>query len=377
MSEPRPNDLPPGLRPASELVARPLDWLWPLRLALGKMALLDGDPGLGKSLIALDLCARLSRGDPFPDGRAPPGPVPSLILNAEDGTEDTIRPRLRALGADMSKVFVWDRFSDDGEPVLFPKHAARLDRALAATGARLVVLDPVTSFFDAGVNINSDPSVRRALQPLDCIARERRCALLFHRHLNKYGGHQALYRGGGSIGLVGACRSAWLVGPDPHDAARCVLAEVKNNLAGRQPSLVYAVSGVEGAAPTLTWHGTSPLTAGQLLVAAAAAPPPILARERARAFLTAALEKAPRTSRDLWPLAQRARLSKRTVKRAKADLGIRSVRVCADGKRLSYWLLPGQELPDGVAPDSDTPELDAYLARLNELYPPSTPLDDL
>jgi hypothetical protein len=377
MSDPRPHDLPPGPRPASDLPARALDWLWPQRLALGKMATLDGDPGLGKSLIALDLCARLSTGRPFPDGRVPPGPVASLVLNAEDGADDTIRPRLRALGADLDRVYVWDRFTDDGEPVRFPKHAARLDRALAATGARLVVLDPVTSFFDAGVNVNSDPSVRRALQPLDCIARERRCVLLFHRHLNKSGGHQALYRGGGSIGLVGACRSAWLVAPDPHDPARCVLAEVKNNLAGRQPSLVYALAGGEGEAPTLTWHGTSPLTAGQLLVAAAGAPPPILARERARAFLTGALEKAPRTSRERWPLAQRARLSKRTVKRAKADLGIRSVRVCADGKRLSYWLLPGQELPGGLTPESATPELDAYLARLGELYPPSTPLDDL
>jgi hypothetical protein len=85
----------------------------------------------------------------------------------------------------------------------------------------------------------------------------------------------------------------------------------------------------------------------------------------------------PRTSRELWPLAQRARLSRRTLRRARGDLNIRCVRVCAEGKRLSYWLLPGQQLPSGLSPESATPELDEYLARLNEQFPRSTPLDDL
>src|SRR3954451_19327422 len=93
----------------SQLAVRPVSWLWPGRLARGKLAILDGDPGLGKSLLALDLCARLSTGSPFPDGGTGPGPACSLVLNAEDGAEDTIRPRLAALGADLDRVFVWDR----------------------------------------------------------------------------------------------------------------------------------------------------------------------------------------------------------------------------------------------------------------------------
>src|SRR5262245_24706655 len=91
------------LQPSSQLAARSLDWLWPDRLAFGKLAMLDGDPGLGKSLLALDLCARLSTGRPLPDGTPCPGPVSSIIVNGEDGAEDTIRPRLQALGADPAR----------------------------------------------------------------------------------------------------------------------------------------------------------------------------------------------------------------------------------------------------------------------------------
>src|SRR6266545_6255538 len=101
-----------GVVPASQLTARPVRWLWPNRLALGKLAILDGDPGVGKSFLALDLCARLSTGRPFPDGSPCPGPANALVLNGEDGTDDTLVPRLRALDADLDRVFVWHRDSD-------------------------------------------------------------------------------------------------------------------------------------------------------------------------------------------------------------------------------------------------------------------------
>src|SRR4030088_854814 len=97
------------LQRVSELTPEAYAWLWPGRLPLGKLAILDGDPGLGKSLLALDLCARLSTGRPFPDGSPSPGPANALVLNGEDGAEDTIRPRLQTLGADLDRVFVLDR----------------------------------------------------------------------------------------------------------------------------------------------------------------------------------------------------------------------------------------------------------------------------
>src|SRR3954453_13375315 len=93
-------------RPVSDVAVRLIQWLWPGRLALGKLALLEGDPGLGKSLLTLDLCARLSRGRPMPDGTGGLEPGNSLVLNAEDGVDDTVRARLATLGADLERVFV-------------------------------------------------------------------------------------------------------------------------------------------------------------------------------------------------------------------------------------------------------------------------------
>src|SRR6516164_4303703 len=102
-----------NFRPVSEVAPRSVDWLWPGRLALGKLAILEGDPGLGKSFLALDLCARLSAGRPWPDGAEAPVPAACIFLNGEDGTADTTRPRLMALGADPARVFVFDRDNDE------------------------------------------------------------------------------------------------------------------------------------------------------------------------------------------------------------------------------------------------------------------------
>src|SRR5437868_10099227 len=109
MTAPATAPLVPSFDPVGQLGARVVSWLWPGRMALGKLAILDGDPGLGKSLVALDLCARLSTGRPFPDGSLGSGPGTALILNGEDSAEDTIRPRLQSLGSDLDRVFVWQR----------------------------------------------------------------------------------------------------------------------------------------------------------------------------------------------------------------------------------------------------------------------------
>src|SRR5437763_9754017 len=199
----------------SELTAEPISWLWRWRLALGKLTLLDGDPGLGKSLIALDLCARLSTGRPMPDGSDGLAPSNVLILESEDGPSDTVLPRLQALGADLDRVFVLRRGEQDELPRL-PGQSAALEAVVAETKARLLVIDPVVAFLERGVLTNSDQSVRRALLPLAQLAEGHLCAVLLLRHLNKRGG-RALYRGGGSIGFQGACRTAWLLAeaPDP------------------------------------------------------------------------------------------------------------------------------------------------------------------
>ena len=365
-------------RPFSGVDSEPVDWFWSSRLAFGRPALLEGDPGLGKSLVALDLCARLSTGRPFPDGHPCPGPAASVVINAEDSATDTIRPRLHALGADLDRVFVLHpEAADPDGPLRLPSQTAALERALAETQARLVVLDPVTAVLDPGVNVMSEPSVRHALAALSGLLARYRCALLLIRHLNKKGGHRSLYRGGGSIAFVAACRCAWLIARDPLAAERCVLAQVKNNLAPPQPSLAFAIKAAAAAPPQVVWAGPSPFTADQLLDATRRAPARIPARDLARDFLQEFLTPDTRTSREIWEAAQKRHLSKRTLHRARLDLNIRSLHVWQDGQRLVYWLLPGQKPPASVPPEQAPPDLEPWLARLREKYPPLTPIDDL
>jgi hypothetical protein len=365
------------LRSIDQLTPRPRAWLWPGRLALGELALLEGDPGLGKSLLALDLCARLSTGHPCPDGSPGPGTGTALVLNAEDDNDNTVRSRLLALGADPGRVFVLDLEGDLDEPIRFPSGAAALDEVLARTGARLVVIDPVLAFLDPDVNTANDPSVRRALRPLARLAAKYGCVILLILHLNKNGRGKAAYRGLDSIAFLAVCRSAWLVAADPLLPPRVVLAQVKNNRAAPQPSLACEVVAAGGAAPTLAWHGPCDWTANQLLAASPTAPPRLSQADRAREFLAAFLAAGPRTSRELWAAAQEQGLAERTIERAKHDLGIRSVWVTTQGTPVSFWLLPGQSLPPAVPPETAPPDLEKWLGPLRERFPPSTPLDDL
>src|SRR5262249_4140873 len=151
--------------------------------------------------------------------------------------------------------------------------------------------------------------------------------------------------------------------------------QVKNNLTAMPPGLAFGVSAPAGAAPTLTWSGPTPLTADDLLAAHRAARG-AGARDRAVRFLRTILKDGPRTSREAWLASRPERLSARTLRRAKRDLEISSVRVWAGGKRLSYWLLPQQELPPDVRPDSLTPDLAASLDALRDQWSHRTPLDD-
>jgi hypothetical protein len=371
MSDPSTSDSPDSVCPVSKLTPQSVSWLWESRLGIGKLSILDGDPGLGKSLLALDLCARLSTGRPWPDGKPGPGPARSLVLAGEDGPEDTVRPRLAALGADLDNVFVLRPGRDGTELPRFPADMDRLRQAVKQVTPKLVVLDPIMTFFDASVVTANDQRVRAALQPLGRLADEYDCTLLLVRNLNKSRGSHAIYRGGGSIGIVGVCRSAWLVGIDPVLPQRRVLAQIKNNLAPPQPSLAYELLTQPGAPVELIWKGPSPWTANQLLGARG-----LGRRERARLFLAAMLEDGPRTSQDIWTIARAQGFSERTLRRARHDLNAQSVRVWTGPTRLNYWLLPGQKLPDGVTAEDGTADLEQWLAPLREMYPSPTPLDD-
>jgi hypothetical protein len=395
---------------ANRIEAQPVSWLWPGRIPLGKLVVLEGNPDLGKSLLALDWCARLSSGRPFPDSESSTGPANALVLSAEDAAGDTIVPRLHGLGADLSRVFVWQGEDEEEWPWRFPGQAKRLEAALSETGARLAVIDPFLAFLGEGVQYGSDPSMRQALRPLVRLAAKYQCAILLQRHLNKGGGGQALYRGLGSVAIVAACRYAMLVERDPEDASRCVLATVRHSLSVAPPSLVYQitagtpgvrsqmlevrsqVSGIRspdseakpgaadcclmtpdslfGGLPTVRWLGRSPYTANELLMAAGRKCTP---RDEAADFLEKMLAGGPRTFSEIRKAAKKARLSFRTVERAKKALGIRSQREYRQGEPVSYWLLEDQEL---AAEHYDDYVVDQMIRKLRAGLPGYPPRDE-
>lgn len=361
----------------SGIVPRPVTWLWPGRLALGKLTMFDGDPEMGKSLVALDLAARLTSGRPFPGCDVAPQPGNVIILHGEDDAEDTVVPRLQALGADLDRVFIFSKdFMDRTGPFRLPLHTEFLDRALEQSRASLVVLDPIMAFLDPTIQIASDMSVRRALTPLAAIAGRHAAHVDMVRHLNKSGRHQSIYRGGGSIGLLAACRSAFLFARDPVDPLRSVMAQIKNNLAAPQPSFAYRLRVQDGGLPVVEWLGESSLGADQLLAAAGRKPYLACPRDHAHDFLFAFLDEGPRSTLDIWPAAEQQGLSQRTLRRVRKKAGLTCKSVWTDNRLLTYWMLPGQQLPPEIdPPNPDRPSLEPYLAPLREQYP-TTPLDD-
>lgn len=227
-----------------------VDWLWPGYLPRGKLVILDGDPDQGKSAISLDLAARITTGSPMPDDAAPvKGAV--LILSAEDGLADTIRPRFDAAGGDPEQVITITEITDLGDegqritrPVILPVDLAHVEQVIRDRRVVLVIVDVLMAYLSGTVNAHRDQDIRRALHPLAAMADRTGCCLLVIRHLNKTGGTHAIYRGGGSIGIVGAARAAFMVGTDPADESgrTRVLAPVKCNLARRPSALAYRLA---------------------------------------------------------------------------------------------------------------------------------------
>jgi len=250
----------------SDVQPEAVEWLWHGRIARGKLTLIDGDPGLGKSLLTLDVSARLTTGAAWPDGQPCPVQGSVLLLGAEDGLADTVRPRLDAAGADVHHVYALPVVGDAGnerQPSI-PDDLASIEAHLAATGALMLVIDPLMAYLGGDVNSHRDQDVRRALAPLAAMADRLSVAVVVIRHLNKSSGGPAIYRGGGSIGLAGAARIVLAVGTDPEDETRRVLAPVKANLSAPSPSLAYRLVETPGAV-RIEWLGASDVTASQLL----------------------------------------------------------------------------------------------------------------
>jgi hypothetical protein len=337
-------------------------WLWQGRIPVGKLTLLDGDPDLGKSTLSLDLAARVSRGQPMPDGSPGVGPGDAILLNAEDGLADTIRPRLDAAGADCSRVSVLTVRTGETEDLpSIPDDLAALRQAITDRGALLAVVDPLMAYLGGDVNSHRDQDVRRALAPLARIAEETGCAVLVLRHNNKGQAPNVLHRGGGSIGIIGAARSGLVVGHDPEDETRTILAVAKSNLGPKLPSLAFRIVGAPNEAGRVNWLGATAHTAKDLL----GAPPSDeersqteLACEVLREVLAAGPVEAKQARREV---EDGAGVSPRTVDRVKARLGVIAEREGFGRGGRWVWRLPHrtpanpiERNPTGMTPYGDS-----------------------
>jgi AAA domain len=331
----------------SEVEPEQVEWLWPGRLPVGKLAVLDGDPGLGKSVVTLDLAARVSAGLELPDSQ-PRDPVGVVLLSAEDGLSDTIRPRLDAAGGDTDRIFALSTVIEakGGERVIsLTKDLILIERAIERVGAGLVVVDPLMAFLSEKTDSHKDQDIRRVLAPMATLAERTRAAILIVRHLNKASGGNTLYRGGGSIGIIGAARSGLVVAEDPEDPERRILAANKHNLSKAAPSLAFRIETAPNGAARVEWGGTSSLTACDILKEPAD-PEQRSALSEAKDFLREELKDGRLAAEQVEKGARGARISVRTLRRAKRDLGIRSEKE-SDGSW--SWVLPEKEAQDDHA----------------------------
>lgn len=242
-------------RSMHEYTPEPMRWIWPGRIAQGKLTLIAGDPGLGKSFLTIDLAARLSRAGTMPDGTlgrrslaGEPRPCDTIFLSAEDDPGSTVLPRLHAAGADLTRVHFAEAVAqtpgDYDASVCLDRHIeAIFNRVRSSPSIGMIVIDPLSAYLgDIGENRNAE--VRGMLQRLAAQAAAYRVAVVAVTHLNKKGGDRAIYRAMGSLAFVAAARAVHLVCRHPDDENARLFMEAKNNVSTPNPTLSYRLTPV-------------------------------------------------------------------------------------------------------------------------------------
>jgi putative DNA primase/helicase len=295
------------MEPISEIKTRPLRWLWPGRIPLGKLTIIAVDPGLGKSLLTLDLAARVSKGSRLPDDeRAEQGD--SIIISAEDDAGDTIRPRLEVAGADLTRIHILHgvhRHGGNGD-------AKIRDFCLVDVEALDDALDSIDDI--------SNSEVRGALRPLAELAARRGVSILGVSHLRKGQSPVAIYRITGFLAFTAAARAVYAVVRDPEDRARRLFLPVKCNLGPDMSGLAYRIEGGPDGVPFLHWD-QSPVEQQAETLLGEPQGEPRSELEEAADWLRDVLAEGPRLAVDLQRQAREAGISWITIRRAKRQAG--------------------------------------------------------
>jgi hypothetical protein len=325
----------------SDIEAKPVSWLWPGRVARGKLTIIAGNPGLGKSQITASIAALVTMGGRFPVDRHQCKPAEVLFLSAEDDPADTLRPRLEAAGADLSRIhFV------DGVTVGYAGDGSRTDRAFSlqadvlALGSRLVelgnvavvVIDPISAYLGA-VDSHKNADVRALLAPLSELAARHDAAIIGVSHMTKAAGTQALLRVTGSLAFVAAARAAYLVTVDPQDKTRRLFLPMKNNLGPDATGLAFRIEGATVASSAglletsrVLWDSEPvPMTADEAMQAESL-PGITSALDTAIDWLRETLADGPVPAEEVFSLAKADGIAKKTLQRASKALKVKKVK---------------------------------------------------
>lgn len=316
----------------SDVQREEVNWLWTHRIPRGKLTIIEGDPGEGKSFLSQAIATAVSRGFGLPGEKEPREPENVLIMNAEDGLADTIRPRLEDMRADLGRVVALSGLRDEQEQErsLTLADLDVIEKAIVEHRPALVIVDPIIAF-TANKDTYKAAEIRSLLAPLAALAEKYCCAILAIRHLNK-GTAKAAYRGQGTIDFLASCRSAFLAGEDPENTDRKVLCHIKSNLGPKTPSLTYTIRNGH-----FLWGEETTVTAEQILAEQ------VTGEEKdkqgdAKDFLQAMLENGPVDSEEIFKRAKAEGISASTLKRAKRAMGIEAKK--AGFEKGWRWELP-------------------------------------
>ncbi len=339
-------------RRASDIHAKPIRWLWRGRIARGKVSMLAGNPGLGKSQVTSSMAAIASTGGLWPVDRTRCERGAVVILSAEDDAEDTIRPRLEAAGADLSRVFIIDAvvegyMANGGEM----RRAFNLKTDLVRLGAMLeeigdvalVIIDPITAYL-GDTDSHKNAEIRALLAPLSDLAARHGAAVVCVSHLNKSGGSEALMRVTGSLAFVAAARAAFIVVKDQKDESRRLFLPLKNNIGNDQSGLAFTIEQhhLEGGIETsrINW-GSEPVTVRADEALASSMPSEDRsATDEAADWLREILSSGPMKASEVQKQARQAGIGDKPLRGAREKIGIKPKREGFGSAGIWYWGLP-------------------------------------
>ena len=286
----------------SDVQSQTVDWLWYPFIPYGKLTIIQGDPGDGKTTLILNLAARLSKGEGLDNDMKVTEPVNIIYQTAEDGLADTVKPRLELAEAVCERIMVIDETEKSLSMI-----DERLETAIKRTGARVLILDPIQAYLGGTMDMNRANEARDMTKRLSLLAEKYKCAILLIGHMNKAGGNKAAYRGMGSIDFFAVARSVLLVGRIEGEPDLRAVVQIKNNLA------------------EFEWVGDYEITADEVLGGIA---PKINKLEQAKKMLRELAETSNSVqSSEIFDMAEELNISKRTLENAKKELGIKARRI--------------------------------------------------